>query len=80
MSIFSPWTVGSLITDDTKAYRLLLEDDNALTLTIMAYQSVTNPVAGEDGSFAQKSPDTPGSPEGNTEVPGTTSFKPLLPS
>ena len=44
-------TVGSLITDDTKAYRLLLEDDNALTLTIMAYQSVTNPVAGEDGSF-----------------------------
>ena len=31
-------------------------------------------------SLTQKSPDTPGSPEGNTEVPGTTSFKPLLPS
>ena len=27
----------------------------------------------------QKSPDTPGSPEGNTEVPDTTSFEPLLP-
>ena len=30
--------------------------------------------------LGQKSPDTPGSPEGNTEVPGTTSSEPLLPS
>ena len=30
--------------------------------------------------FAQKSPDTPGSPEGNTEGPGTASSEPLLPS
>ena len=28
---------------------------------------------------AQKSPDTPGSPEGNTEGPGTASSEPLLP-
>ena len=28
----------------------------------------------------QKSPDTPGSPEGNTEGPGTTTSGPLLPS
>ena len=32
------------------------------------------------GSMAQKSPDTPGSPEGNTEGPGTASSEPLLPS
>ena len=33
------------------------------------------------GNFsAQKSPDTPGSPEGNTEGPGTASSEPLLPS
>ena len=31
-------------------------------------------------SLAQKSPDTPGSPEGNTEGPGTASSEPLLPS
>ena len=31
-------------------------------------------------SSAQKSPDTPGSPEGNTEGPGTASSEPLLPS
>ena len=30
--------------------------------------------------FLQKSPDTPGSPEGNTEGPGTASSEPLLPS
>ena len=29
---------------------------------------------------AQKSPDTPGSPEGNTEGLGTASSEPLLPS
>ena len=29
---------------------------------------------------AMKSPDTPGSPEGNTEGPGTASSEPLLPS
>ena len=29
---------------------------------------------------AQKSPDTPGSPEGNTEGPGTASSEPVLPS
>ena len=29
---------------------------------------------------AQKSPDTPGSPEGNTGGPGTASSEPLLPS
>ena len=28
----------------------------------------------------QKSPDTPGSPEGNSEGPGTASSEPLLPS
>ena len=28
----------------------------------------------------QRSPDTPGSPEGNTEGPGTASSEPLLPS
>ena len=28
----------------------------------------------------KKSPDTPGSPEGNTEGPGTASSEPLLPS
>ena len=28
----------------------------------------------------QKSPDTPGSPEGNPEGPGTASSEPLLPS
>ena len=28
----------------------------------------------------QQSPDTPGSPEGNTEGPGTASSEPLLPS
>ena len=28
----------------------------------------------------QKFPDTPGSLEGNTEVPGTASYEPLLPS
>ena len=32
------------------------------------------------GPGAQKSPDTPGSPEGNTEGPGTASSEPLLPS
>ena len=31
-------------------------------------------------SQTQKSPDTPGSPEGNTEGPGTASSEPLLPS
>ena len=31
-------------------------------------------------SSPQKSPDTPGSPEGNTEGPGTASSEPLLPS
>ena len=31
-------------------------------------------------TLAQKSPDTPGSPEGNTEGPGTASSEPLLPS
>ena len=30
--------------------------------------------------YHQKSPDTPGSPEGNTEGPGTASSEPLLPS
>ena len=30
--------------------------------------------------MGQKSPDTPGSPEGNTEGPGTASSEPLLPS
>ena len=30
--------------------------------------------------LTQKSPDTPGSPEGNTEGPGTASSEPLLPS
>ena len=29
---------------------------------------------------SEKSPDTPGSPEGNTEGPGTASSEPLLPS
>ena len=36
------------------------------------------PLRGLEG--AQKSPDTPGSPEGNTEGPGTASSEPLLPS
>ena len=31
-------------------------------------------------TITQKSPDTPGSPEGNTEGPGTASSEPLLPS
>ena len=31
-------------------------------------------------AVTQKSPDTPGSPEGNTEGPGTASSEPLLPS
>ena len=31
-------------------------------------------------ALSQKSPDTPGSPEGNTEGPGTASSEPLLPS
>ena len=31
-------------------------------------------------TFPQKSPNTPGSPEGNTEGPGTSSSEPLLPS
>ena len=30
--------------------------------------------------LSKKSPDTPGSPEGNTEGPGTASSEPLLPS
>ena len=30
--------------------------------------------------YTQKSPDTPGSLEGNTEGPGTASSEPLLPS
>ena len=29
---------------------------------------------------SEKAPDTPGSPEGNTEGPGTASSEPLLPS
>ena len=33
-----------------------------------------------DSARTQKSPDTPGSPEGNTEGPGTASSEPLLPS
>ena len=32
------------------------------------------------GGHGQKSPDTPGSPEGNTEGPGNASSEPLLPS
>ena len=32
------------------------------------------------GGATQNSPDTPGSPEGNTEDPGTASSEPLLPS
>ena len=35
---------------------------------------------GHKESDTQKSPDTPGSPEGNTEGPGTASSEPLLPS
>ena len=34
----------------------------------------------ENALLIQKSPDTPGSPEGNTEGPGTASSEPLLPS
>ena len=30
--------------------------------------------------FSRQEPDTPGSPEGNTEGPGTASSEPLLPS
>ena len=33
-----------------------------------------------DNGNPQKSPDTPGSPEGNTEGPGSASSEPLLPS
>ena len=35
---------------------------------------------GDCSTSAQKSPDMPGSPEGNTEGPGTASSEPLLPS
>ena len=35
---------------------------------------------GQPSCDPQKSPDTPGSPEGNTEGPGTASSEPLLPS
>ena len=43
--------------------------------------SCTVPEALETGQAkAQKSPDTPLSPEGNTEGPGTASSEPLLPS
>ena len=35
---------------------------------------------GEPSCDPQKSPDTPDSPEGNTEGPGTASSEPLLPS
>ena len=38
----------------------------------------TSSALGEPGT--QKSPDTPGSPEGNTEGPGTASSEPPLPS
>ena len=41
-----------------------------------AWRPAAHGVAGDP----QKSPDTPVSLKGNTEVPGTTSFKPLLPS
>ena len=35
---------------------------------------------GPPEALTQRSPDTPGSPEGNTEGPGTASSEPLLPS
>ena len=38
------------------------------------------PEMGKPSCDPQKSPDTPGSPEGNTEGPGTASSEPLLPS
>ena len=46
----------------------------------MAYPTPEVQRDGEHNLFAQKSPDTPGSPEGNTEGPGTASSEPLLPS
>ena len=47
-----------------------LGQENALEKEMAIHSSI----------LAQKSPDTPGSPEGNTEGPGTASSEPLLPS
>ena len=62
-----------------------LEKEMATHSSILAWRI---PGTGEPGGLlsmgshrvghAQKSPDTPGSPEGNTEGPGTASSEPLL--
>ena len=38
------------------------------------------PCPAQEATCSQKSPDTPGSPEGNTEGPSTASSEPLRPS
>ena len=61
----------------TSLCEFLLGKPDAETKTGLEKCSLDNPCISCD---PQKSPDTPGSPEGNTEGPGTASSEPLLPS
>ena len=61
------------------AFRVTGAAGRTLTFDFTNKKGGGGPV-GVRGCDPQKSPDTPASPEGNTEGPGTASSEPLLPS
>ena len=67
---------------DTTAEPALERELQVLSPSGTATEACTAACAPRGGHCCdpQKSPDTPGSPEGNTEGPGTASSEPLLPS
>ena len=54
-----------------------LEKEMAIHSSILAWKTPRTEEPGKPSCDPQKSPDTPGSPEGNTEGPGTASSEPL---
>ena len=69
---FSPWSGNQIPraarkTEDPTCHASLSITNSRSSLKLMCIESVMHP-------------DTPGSPEGNTEGPGTASSEPLLPS
>ena len=51
-----------------------------LLLIFLSYVFILTAILRVPSAAGRQSPDTPGSPEGNTEGPGTASSEPLLPS